>query len=227
AEKLMTQLSRARAELKEARRLLRREASHDEESLRAIRAHLDRAQGSIEEEVRPEPTAAPAPVPPGAAVEEASLEIGQRVFVPRLRTEVTVVEPPSKGRVRVASGPVKLWVTIGELQRVDAVREPAKPPAPPAVEPAAPAKVRAPDPDNTLDVRGMRVDDALSMAESFLDRMFGRSEAVGYIVHGIGSGALRDAIRAHLDTHAAHYVSKTRGGTHEEGGDRLTVVYLK
>ena len=39
----------------------------------------------------------------------------------------------------------------------------------------------------------MRVDDALSMAESFLDRLFGRSEVVGYILHGIGSGALRDA----------------------------------
>lgn len=226
AEKLMAQLSRARAELKEARRLLRRDEAQDEESLRAIRAHLDRAQGSVDDEVRAEPAALPE-IPAGAAVEEASLEIGQRVYVPRLRTEVTVVEPPSKGRVRVASGPVKLWVTIGELQRVDAERPPAKAAPPAPAEPAEPAKVRSRDPDNTLDVRGMRVDDALSMTESFLDRMFGRSEPVGYIVHGLGSGALRDAIREHLGSHAAHYVQKTRGGTQEEGGDRLTVVYLK
>lgn len=224
AEKLLAQLSRARAELKEARKLLRRDTAQDEESLKAIRAHLDRAQGSIDDEVRAEPEALPE-VPEAARVPETSLEIGRRVYVPRLRTEVTVVEAPSKGRVRVASGPVKLWVTVAELQRVEAPREVVRPPPEPSPEPSRP--VRAPDPDNTLDVRGMRVDDALSMAETFLDRMFGRSESVGYIVHGLGSGALRDAIREHLGAYAAHYVAKTRGGTDEEGGDRLTVVYLK
>ena len=149
------------------------------------------------------------------------------VYVPRLRTEVTVFEMPSKGRVRVASGPVKLWVTVAELHRVGLPAEAPKPSPPPAPETPAEVRVRPPDPDNTLDVRGMRVDDALSMAESFLDRLFGRSEVVGYILHGIGSGALRDAIREHLDAHAGHYVARTRGGTSDEGGDRLTVVYLK
>ncbi|MBX3268842.1 MAG: Smr/MutS family protein [Sandaracinaceae bacterium] len=229
ATDLAQQLSRARGELKEARRLLRRDGARDEESLRAIRAHLERAE-SVAEEVRAV-EAPPAPVHAGAPVDEASLEIGQRVYVPRLRTAVTVVDTPSKGRVRVASGPVKLWVTIAELRRVEGAAEAARPAALEAAAPAAPAAPSAPerarDPDNTLDVRGMRVDDALSMTESFLDRMFGRAESVGYIVHGVGSGALRDAIREHLDAHAAHYVARTRSGTHEEGGDRLTVVYLK
>jgi len=226
AEKLMSQLRDARNELKEARRVLRREQAHDEESLREIRAHLDNVEGAVAEPAR---DVAPTPaltVAPGDGIEPSSLSVGDYVYVPRLRTEVVVADRPSKGRVRVASGPVKLWVQVSELQRVDGARE-----EPASKKKAAPAPAPKPerprDPDNTLDVRGMRVDDALSMAESFLDTMFGRSEPVGYILHGVGSGALRDAIRTHLDAHAGHYVSKLRGGTSEEGGDRLTVVYLK
>ena len=33
-----------------------------------------------------------------------------RVHVPRLRSDAVVLEGPSKGRVRVAVGPLKLWV---------------------------------------------------------------------------------------------------------------------
>jgi len=224
AEKVMSQLREARKELKEARRILRREQAHDEESLREIRAHLDRVEGAASEpasSATPEPTFAP-----GDGIAPEALSVGDRVYVPRLKTEVVVADPPSKGRVRVASGPVKLWVQVAELQRVDAPRPEASP-KPKAAPAPAPKPARPRDLDNTLDVRGMRVDDALSMTESFLDTMFGRSEPIGYILHGVGSGALRDAIRTHLDAHAGHYVDKLRGGTSEEGGDRLTVVYLK
>ncbi|MCA9613402.1 MAG: Smr/MutS family protein, partial [Myxococcales bacterium] len=80
--------------------------------------------------------------------------------------------------------------------------------------------------DNTLDVRGMRVDDAVPMTESFLDRMYGANEGVAYILHGVGTGALRDAVREMLRGDAT-YVRSFRSGSREEGGDRLTVVSLK
>jgi DNA mismatch repair protein MutS2 len=80
--------------------------------------------------------------------------------------------------------------------------------------------------DNTLDVRGLRVDEALSMAESFLDRLYGAAEPAAFIVHGIGSGALRDAIRTEL-VKDARYVTSVRSGTRDEGGDGVTVVALR
>lgn len=223
--KLMGELRVARAELKEARRLFRREQKHDEASLDAVRASLDRvdssAGGGVAHAVR-EPELID---DRGAPVEEEMLEVGGRVYVPRLRTEVSVVEKPSKGRVRVAAGPVKLWVKVSELRTRGEVAAPEAPVKAPLEVPEPRERPRSDA--NTVDVRGLRVDDALSMTETFLDRMFGASEPVGYIVHGIGSGALRDAIRGHLDAHTAQYVARTRGGTIEEGGDRLTVVYLK
>lgn len=224
SEEVLAKLRQAKAELKEARKALRDREQHDPEALRAIRSRLEEA-GEQARSVEAA-TAEPAPEPPavGRPV-TAPLEVGQRVYVPRLRSEVTVMDPPSKGRVRVGAGPVKLWVQVSEVRALDegaAAEEeaPAPAPSPPRVEERRTS-------DNTLDLRGMRVEDALPMTESFLDRMFGASEPVGYILHGIGSGALRDAVREHLASHAGQYVRRTRAGTIEEGGDRWTVVYLK
>ncbi len=221
AEEVLAGLRDARAELKEARRQLRREQRHDEESLARIREQLERVSERVEPKAQPAPE--PLPPPPGEAPAEAAVALGQRYYVPRLRAEVDVVEGPSKGRVRVAAGPVKLWVKIDELRR------PGAQPALPAEKPApqeAPKGEPPPSGRNTLDVRGMRVDDALAMAESFLDRMFGSAEPVAYIVHGVGTGALREAIRDHLG-HVGQYVARSRPGTVEEGGERVTVVYLR
>ena len=80
--------------------------------------------------------------------------------------------------------------------------------------------------DNTLDVRGLRADDAVALAEAFLDRMYGAAEASAFIVHGVGSGALRVAIHEHLSRDAT-YVDGFRQATQDEGGPQVTVVSLK
>jgi DNA mismatch repair protein MutS2 len=45
-----------------------------------------------------------------------------------------------------------------------------------------------------------------------------------FVIHGHGTGALRNAVREHLAMHAA--VSKWRAGKDSEGGDGVTVVWL-
>jgi DNA mismatch repair protein MutS2 len=230
--KLLAQLRDARSELKQARRALRKAQKHDESALRAVREQI----AAVGDKVSPQAPLGrvlrepPAPPPDeGAPLGAAErLSVGQRVYVPRLKAEVDVVEGPTKGRVRVAAGPVKLWVKVDELRRVDGEPKASAGPGGPAAPSAPqPRPERAPSGENTLDVRGMRVDDALSMTESFLDRMFGDAEPVAYILHGVGTGALRDAIREHLGAHARQYVKRTRPGEAEEGGERMTVVYLK
>jgi DNA mismatch repair protein MutS2 len=80
-------------------------------------------------------------------------------------------------------------------------------------------------PDNTLNLKGMRVDDALSLMESFIDRMYTTDMRVGYVLHGHGTGALRDAVRKHLKTNVP-MVRTFRPADADEGGDALTVFYL-
>ena len=80
--------------------------------------------------------------------------------------------------------------------------------------------------DNTLDIRGLRADEAVALAEAFLDRMYGNAEPAAFIVHGIGSGALRDALHSHLSRDDT-YVDGFRPAEQDEGGAQVTVVTLK
>lgn len=76
-----------------------------------------------------------------------------------------------------------------------------------------------------LKLIGRRVEPALEALDSYLDRALldGRDEV--RVVHGHGSGRLRDAVREHLRGHRA--VAAQRPGQRNEGGDGATVVTLR
>ena len=215
AAKLRDELHRARTELRQTRRALKKK--QDERSLAEARRRIEEAAKLA---ARRPPREANATA--GSPVKQADLSVGARVWVPRLRSVAQVVEPPARGRVRVAAGAMRLLVGVDEL-RTPSESMPARRSTlePTATRPAAP-----PGADNTLDLRGMRVDDALSLAEAFLDRMYGASESVAYIVHGEGSGALRSAVRELLGR-SPRYVASFGPAPRERGGNRLTVVRLK
>ncbi|MBP1704971.1 MAG: mutS2 [Chloroflexi bacterium] len=77
---------------------------------------------------------------------------------------------------------------------------------------------------SSLDVRGARVEEALDL----VDRYLGDAALAGLdkvtIIHGLGTGALRDAIRSAASAHPL--VRSVRPGTRGEGGDGATVVGL-
>ena len=160
-----------------------------------------------------------------ATLDPQMVRVGDRVWVQRLRSVADVIEGPARGKVRVAAGMMKLWVDLSDLRAVKHVSDVARGPAAfPDSEPRTRTAVRTSD--NTLDVRGLRPDDAVAMAEAFLDRMYGAAEPCAFIVHGVGSGALREAIHAHLSRDDT-YVAGFRSATEDEGGPPVTVVLLK
>ncbi|HSP80651.1 MAG TPA: Smr/MutS family protein, partial [Myxococcaceae bacterium] len=75
------------------------------------------------------------------------------------------------------------------------------------------------------DVRGMRADDALTELENFLDRGMRSGEESALIIHGHGTGVLRQSIRDYLA--ASPYIRMFRPGESHEGGDGVTVVALR
>jgi DNA mismatch repair protein MutS2 len=161
-----------------------------------------------------------------AALDVDSVGVGDRVWVERLRSTADVIEGPARGKVRVSAGMMKLWVDVTDLRALKQVSEPARTERS-AVSGAHPKPQRTlRTSDNTLDVRGLRADDAVALAEAFLDRMYGAAESCAFIVHGVGSGALRVAIHEHLSRDEA-YVEGFRQATPEEGGPQVTVVSLK
>ncbi|MGB5810389.1 MAG: Smr/MutS family protein [Polyangiales bacterium] len=159
-------------------------------------------------------------------LDPSTLSVGDRVWVQRLRSVADVIEHDDRGKVRVSAGMMKLWVDASDLRSVKQSPTERVASAPPArVAPPLSTKRSIRTRDNTLDVRGMRVDEAIATAEAFLDQMYGAAEPNAYILHGVGSGALRQAIHAHLAQDRT-YVDEFRQATPDEGGPQLTVVAL-
>lgn len=75
---------------------------------------------------------------------------------------------------------------------------------------------------NTLDLRGRMVEDALEKLESFLDRAWRENQPTVIIIHGHGTGKVKQAVREFLV--GTSYALTFRPGTQGEGGDGATVV---
>lgn len=130
----------------------------------------------------------------------------------------------------VAAGLMKMRVPLSELSGARAARPKAKFPdkqkqeaALKRAKEAAPAEVTAAS--ARCDVRGMRADEAITELESFLDRGMRQGEEMALIIHGHGTGALRQAIRDYLAS--SPYIRMFRPGESHEGGDGVTVVALR
>ena len=77
---------------------------------------------------------------------------------------------------------------------------------------------------SSLDLRGARVDEALDALGRYLDdaSLAGLEQVL--IIHGLGTGALRDAVRSQAAGHPL--VKSFRAGERGEGGDGATIVKL-
>ncbi len=78
---------------------------------------------------------------------------------------------------------------------------------------------------NTVDLRGMRVEEALIKMEADFDRMLRGGITPAVVIHGHGTGAMKEAVRAGLSQ--SSYVDHFRPGKYGEGGDGVSIVYLR
>ena len=76
-----------------------------------------------------------------------------------------------------------------------------------------------------LNIIGKHVDEAMAEVEKYLDDCLLKNFKVVRIIHGMGTGALRDAVRDYLDT--CSFVESYRYGESFEGSTGATVVTLK
>ncbi len=77
---------------------------------------------------------------------------------------------------------------------------------------------------SSLDLRGARVDEALDALSHYLDdaSLAGLDQVL--VIHGLGTGAIRDAVRELVGSHPL--VASFRAGERGEGGDGATIVKL-
>jgi DNA mismatch repair protein MutS2 len=80
-------------------------------------------------------------------------------------------------------------------------------------------------PGNTLDLRGLRVEEGLERLGAFLDEAMLAGRDTVFVLHGHGTGAMKSAIRRALAE--SRYVSESLPAPEDQGGDALTVSRLR
>jgi DNA mismatch repair protein MutS2 len=130
------------------------------------------------------------------------LQVGEHVRVRGLNVTGRLLTPVAgSGNVQVDVGGKTLTVAAAGLER--ATEQGAKTP-PASVGRPAPSRRRAAAVEELspeLYLLGATVDEALPTVEKYLDRAFTEGLSRVYIVHGVGSGRLRQAITALLEHH--------------------------
>lgn len=76
-----------------------------------------------------------------------------------------------------------------------------------------------------IDIRGMRAEEAINEVDIFVSDAILSNIDFGTVVHGKGTGALREAVHQYLKHHQS--VKRFRDGELTEGGAGVTVVYFK
>jgi len=159
--------------------------------------------------------------------------IGSKVHVPKWGLTAEVAEIGNKGDVRVIVGSLRAWMPMGDLRAVPGGSQPRRQQPQgkakkqkgqhvPTASPLRPTPMRVAS--NTLDLRGTRVEEALDQVDAFIDKMLNSSEHSGFVLHGHGTGALKQAVREHLKL--SRYVSDSAPADPGDGGDAFTVFWL-
>ncbi len=173
-------------------------------------------------------------------MQATQLQVGSVAWHLGLDCRVELIEASPKGdRFKVRAGGLELWCTLAELatSKPSDVAPVTKPQGKQGAQASQPtdstAQPRNLDegaallrlPDATVDVRGMRAEEAVREVDRHLDKMILTGRPGACVVHGHGTGALRDAVRSHLRRHP--HVAHSRPGLQGEGGDGATLVWLE
>jgi DNA mismatch repair protein MutS2 len=201
AEDLHAELESLRRELAKARQPI--------EGIKSLQQELERIEQEIPE---PEPLPQPAPVR-----KAGPLKVGEKVHLRTLKADGVIT----------TLGEEELEVQVGAMhiraRREDILRKTSQPGE---VEKPAPAGkvpiLMHPSPGLELDLRGQTAEEALPKLEDYLDAAYLAGMPFVRIIHGKGTGKLRETVRAEL--RKSPHVSSWVRGHESEGGDGVTVV---
>ncbi len=146
------------------------------------------------------------------------LKIGQNVLVKKLN-QVVILDslPDKKGFVTVKIGNIKSKVKLSDLAKTDKKVTPH----------LKKIQVSFDNHDgllSRLDLRGMRVLEAIEYLDEKLDKASLRGLNQITVIHGYGTGALKSAVNDYLKN--SPYVAKFRYGDETEGKDGVVIVDL-
>jgi DNA mismatch repair protein MutS2 len=164
------------------------------------------------------------PAPPPKPKPGFMPKVGDRIRIPKLgQTAEVLTAPDTDGEFSVRFGIMKMMVQLQDIESLEGQKpEPtAKPkPAPAVIPPPAPAlAIRTSK--NTVDLRGKRVADA----EYILEKAISEADGPLWIIHGYGTGKLKQGVHAFLHKHPR--VSHHEPAEQADGGTGVTIAHVE
>lgn len=150
--------------------------------------------------------------------------LGDNVFLDTLNAEGTIVEMDEKEAL-VQVGSLRVRAKYNDIRkRTRSERRAAKRGHKREYAPSDPLPPMPESPGMELDLRGERVETALEKLDRYIDAAYLSGLPFGRIIHGKGTGKLRDAVRDYLQNHSL--VSKITSADNNEGGAGVTIVHM-
>lgn len=154
----------------------------------------------------------------------ATLKAGDKVFVGAMESAGEVVSVNArKKEAEVLVGSIRMNVKAGDLFRIVGGKKKDSPKNEVRVVRNISSNTGAVQTE--INLLGMTVSEAIEETDAFIDRAVLAGLEEVKIVHGVGTGKLRDGIREHLRKHKN--VAEFRSGKYGEGEAGVTVVKLK
>ena len=151
-------------------------------------------------------------------------QVGDTVELKRMGTRAQVLQVNKDGSLQLQAGILKISAKQSEVRVVDAPKHNAQKQMRRMVR-RVQSQIRASGARPELDIRGMTGDEGVAMVDRFLDDAVMAHLTTVTIIHGKGTGALRQAVQQHLKT--CKYVKGFRLGRYGEGETGVTIVELK
>lgn len=151
-------------------------------------------------------------------------KVGDTVELKKIGTRAQVLAVNKDGSLQLQAGILKISAKQSEVRVVDAPKHNAQKQMRRMVR-RVQSQVRASGARPELDIRGMTGDEGVAMVDRFLDDAVLAHLTTVTIIHGKGTGALRQAVHQHLKT--CKYVKSYRLGRYGEGETGVTIVELK
>jgi DNA mismatch repair protein MutS2 len=224
-ERARTRESRFLASLAEISVQMRREWEKllaeiaDRESERRLRREMDRRERRLLEVAR---ASLPTDLTPSRSREvdatAAQLGVGDRARLVSLGLEGTV-ERQEGDRITLRVGAKTIQARRADLERLAAPEALSLPPGVQLTR-AEPVALQ-----HELNLTGKRVEEALTLLDKYLDDASLGGVSPLRIIHGMGTGRLREAIRRFLDSHPQ--VEGYAEAGEREGGSGATVVRIR
>jgi DNA mismatch repair protein MutS2 len=232
SERLASLEAERDAILAQARQELEDELAETKERLRAAQRRLDRADRAALAEANADIAAASQKVAslrrrrPRRRSDEKPREValGDNVWLRGISNPGTVIAAPADGEVEVQLGLARTRVPLDRIERFQTPGSTTVIASARGTARGEPVEPRAYVPALELDLRGLRADEAIARLDTYLDDAFRSGAPSVRVIHGLGTGVLRQQVRQLLSKHPL--VKAYAPAERSAGGEGATVVEL-